>query len=85
MRRVLRPGGYLLLGFHLGDEDRHLDEWWDQSVAIDFYFYRTDEIAARLTDAGFAVEERLEREPYPDVEHPSRRAYLLARRQESEF
>ena len=80
MYRVLKPGGSLLVAFHVGDEDRHLDEWWDQSVSIDFYFYRTDEIMARLTEAGFVVEERLEREPYPEVEHPSRRAYLLASR-----
>jgi SAM-dependent methyltransferase len=28
MRRVLRPGGLLLLSFHIGDEVKHLDEWW---------------------------------------------------------
>jgi SAM-dependent methyltransferase len=81
LRRVLKAGGYVLVAFHLGEEDRHLDEWWDQPVSIDFYFYQTDEIAARLTEAGFTIEERLERDPYPEVEHPSRRAYLLARSQ----
>ncbi len=81
LRRVLHPGGWLLVAFHLGEEDRHLDEWWDQPVSIDFYFYRTDEIVARLVEAGFVVEERLERDPYPEVEHQSRRAYLLARSQ----
>jgi hypothetical protein len=36
-------------------------------------------MAARLVGAGFLVMERTEREPYPEVEHPSRRGYLLAR------
>ena len=30
--------------------------------------------------AGFMVEARIERQPYEAVEHPSRRAYLLARK-----
>ena len=37
MKRGLRPGGLLLLGFHVGDEAVHLDEWWGQPVAVDFH------------------------------------------------
>jgi hypothetical protein len=33
-----------------------------------------------LEEAGFTVEVRIEREPNPEVEHPSRRGYLLARK-----
>jgi len=33
-----------------------------------------------LTAAGFGIEARLERAPYLGHEHPSRRAYLLARK-----
>jgi hypothetical protein len=32
-----------------------------------------------LEAAGFVIEARLDREPYPEVEHQSRRCYLLAR------
>ena len=28
LRRVLRPGGLLLLSFHIGDDTIHLDDWW---------------------------------------------------------
>jgi len=80
MHRVLCPDGALLLAFHLGDEDRHLDEWWDQPVSIDFYFFTRAEIEQHLLDAGFRIEESLERAPYPDVEVETRRAYLLARK-----
>jgi SAM-dependent methyltransferase len=80
LRRVLRPGGLLLLAFHLGTVTLHLDEWWERKVSIDFHFFTTAEILAGLGAAGFEIDEVREREPYPDVEHPSRRAYVLARK-----
>jgi SAM-dependent methyltransferase len=80
IRRVLKPGGRLLAAFHIGDETVHLDEWWGQKVSVDFHFFRPDEFACQLRNAGFEVEEVIEREPYPDVEHPSRRAYIFASR-----
>jgi SAM-dependent methyltransferase len=76
--RVLQPGGVLLLAFHLGESVVHLEEWWGRKVSIDFFFFRSDEIAACLRSADFEVEEIVERDPYPDVEHPSRRAYVFA-------
>jgi len=78
--RVLKPGGWLLAAFHVGTEDAHLEEWWGTAVSVDFYFFDPTEIETRLTAAGFTIEERHIREPYPEVEHPSRRAYLLARK-----
>jgi SAM-dependent methyltransferase len=80
LRRVLRPGGLLLLAFHIGDDTIHLDEWWGQKVCVDFFLFRPDEVAGCLRAAGFEIEEIIEREPYPDVEHQSRRAYIFARR-----
>ena len=78
LRRGLRPGGRLLLTFHIGDETKHLEEWWGQQVCVDFLFFRPEEMAGYLRSAGFETEEVIEREPYPDVEHPSRRAYMFA-------
>jgi SAM-dependent methyltransferase len=80
LRRVLRPRGLLLLSFHIGDDTIHLDEWWGHKVCIDFFFFRSAEIAGYLTSAGFEIEEIIERDPYPHVEHQSRRAYIFARR-----
>lgn len=78
-RRVLQPGGLLLLAFHIGDQTIHLDEWWDQAVCVDFFFFQPAEMAGYLTAAGFKIEDIIERGPYPEVEHPSRRAYIFAR------
>jgi SAM-dependent methyltransferase len=80
MRRVLKPGGLALIAFHVGDEDLHLDEWWDMPVRLDFRFFSVAEITPLLGDAGLELVESREREPYEGVEHPSRRAYLMARR-----
>jgi SAM-dependent methyltransferase len=81
MRRVLQPGGLLLLAFHIGDEVVRSEELMGQPVALDFWFYTPDQMRGWLEQAGYAVEEVIEREPYaPDVEHQSRRAYMLARK-----
>ncbi len=78
--RVLRPGGLLLVAFHRGRSSVHLDEWWGRPVALDFHFFEPEAIARQLQAAGLEVEARVERQPYVAVEHPSRRAYLLARK-----
>ena len=78
LRRVLQPAGLLLLSFHLGDDVLHLDEWWGCAVSLDFTFFQSAEVAGYLETAGFVVEELIERAPYPEVEHQSRRAYIFA-------
>ena len=81
LRRVLRPGGVLLLAFHIGQETKHLDEWWGKEVSVDFLFFGTEEMKGYLTAAGFGLEEVIERDPYPEaVEYQSRRAYIFARK-----
>ena len=79
-RQILQPDGLLLLAFHIGDESLHLDDWWDRKVNVDFFFFQPKQMARDLAAAGFEVEEIIEREPYPDVEHQSRRAYIFAKR-----
>ncbi len=79
LRRVLAPGGLLLIAFHVGEETVHRDELWGHSVSLDFRFLMPDRVVKALIEAGLVVLERIEREPYPEVEHPSRRCYLLAR------
>jgi ubiquinone/menaquinone biosynthesis C-methylase UbiE len=81
MRRVLQPGGLLLLAFHTGDEILHEDELWGRHVSMDFFLFPPLAIQRHLEAAGFAIEEIIEREPYPpEVEYQSRRAYIFARK-----
>ncbi len=79
MRRVLTPDGLLLAAFHIGEETLHRDELWGQPISLDFRFLMPAGVRGQLEAAGFAVTESVEREPYPDVEYPSRRCYLFAR------
>lgn len=80
MRRVLKPGGWLLLGFHVGEGGAHVDEWWGVKISLDFNLFGSDEVARYLRAAGFEVEETTVRDPYPDVEYQTRRSYILAQK-----
>jgi ubiquinone/menaquinone biosynthesis C-methylase UbiE len=79
-RRVLQPSQLLLLAFHTGNQVLHEDELWGQKISMDFFLFPPAEIKLDLEVAGFTIEEVVEREPYPDVEYPSRRAYIFARK-----
>jgi SAM-dependent methyltransferase len=80
LKRVLRPGGVLLLSFHIGDEVRHQNELLGKQVSLDFVFFQPDAMRDYLTQAGYELQETIIRYPYPDVEYPSQRAYLFARK-----
>ena len=85
MKRVLKPGGVLLITFHIGSEIKHLDEWWEKPVNLDFAYYQPAEMEAWLQEAGYELEETLVREPNPEVEVATRRAYVFARRPQSDM
>jgi len=84
--RVIRPGGWLLLAFHVDSSEfaagevNHLTSWFGERVQLDGYFLEPSNVLAPLQAAGFALVAKLERLPTPDVEYPSRRCYLLCRR-----
>lgn len=83
MWRVLKPGGRLLLSFHIGDEAVRPDELFGRAISMVFFFFQPSTIRRLLEEAGFAIEDVVEREPYaPEVEYQSRRAYILARKPE---
>lgn len=87
LARVVRPGGVVLVGFHVSDAQHrpgdvhHLEEWWGHRVSLDGYFLAPEEVAAGMAEAGLPTFARIDREPIPDKEYPSRRSYLFARRE----
>ncbi len=80
--RVLQPGGIFLFTYHVGGETIHLDEFLGKRVDLDVMFFGTDFILRCLEGSGFERMEVIERNPYPDVEYQSRRAYVFARKAE---
>ena len=80
MKRVLKPGGVLLLTFHIGMEIEHRDEFFEKPVNLDFAFYLPAEMENWLREAGLELEETLVREPNPEVEVATQRAYVFARK-----
>jgi SAM-dependent methyltransferase len=77
-RRVLRPGGPLLLGFHAGDGSRLKTEGYGgHPMKVYVHRRQPDRVAAWLRDAGFAIEAQLVLGP--DSSSPG--AILFARRQ----
>jgi ribosomal protein S18 acetylase RimI-like enzyme len=79
-KRVLKPGGLLFFTFHIGQNAIFVDNWWEKDVAINFFFFETDEMKGYLESAGFEIEDLIIRYPYKDVEHQSQRAYIFVRK-----
>jgi ubiquinone/menaquinone biosynthesis C-methylase UbiE len=76
--RVLQPGGISLFTYHIGDKTIHIEEFLGKKTDIDFMFFPTDFISSCLKRVGFEGVDIIEREPYPEVEYQSRRAYVFA-------
>jgi len=73
-RRILRPDGILLLSFHVGDEVRPITDLHGTPVELDFFFYPPATVKALMADAGFTIDDSIERDlPYPNVEAQTRR------------
>jgi SAM-dependent methyltransferase len=78
LRRVLRPGGRVLLAVHEGAENRRPGEMWGIRVDLEFTFFSYDQLSSALRAAHFAIEEITHRAPDPEVEVATDRLYALA-------
>lgn len=78
-RRVLRPGGVLMLAFQIGDERRlKTVGYGGHPMSVHVHLRPPDRVAALLRGAGFDVQARLIREPDTTAGVPQ--AYVIARR-----
>ncbi len=76
--RVLRPGGPLLLGFHVGDESRLKTQGYGgHPMNVYVHRRRPDQVVAWLSAAGFTVEAQM----LLDLDERVPGAVLFARRQ----
>jgi len=70
--RVLAPGGFLLVGFHVGDGDQPRSVGFREGVAIDAYDVTPERMAELSREAGLVVQAQLlraaqGREPRPQA------------------
>ncbi|MET0235643.1 MAG: class I SAM-dependent methyltransferase [Kibdelosporangium sp.] len=76
-RRVLAPGGHLLVAFKVGDEIRHLAQGYGHDLALDVYWLEPDHVAKLARDAGLSEVARLVRVAGEQEKGPQ--GYFLAR------
>jgi SAM-dependent methyltransferase len=81
MFRVLKGGGVLLLSFHVGSEVIHAENFLNTNAVLDFTFFEPFQIETALAEVGFSPIDIHIREPY-DTEHPSKRCYVFAHKQQ---
>jgi SAM-dependent methyltransferase len=67
-RRVLRPEGPLLVGFHVGDETHRTTQGYSgRSIDVNSHRRRPDQIARWLREAGFTIDAELVMRPDEDT------------------
>jgi ubiquinone/menaquinone biosynthesis C-methylase UbiE len=79
LRRVLAPGGHLLLAFQVGEDQRvHREVAYGHAVPLDSFRLSPDRVAEQLAEAGLTVHTRTFRGPEGEFE-TTPQAFLLAR------
>lgn len=81
VNRVLKKNSQFLFSFHVGEQIVHFDKANDIDVDIDMYFFKTELILELLHKSNFRVIDAIERLPYPDVEYPTKRGYVLTEKE----
>jgi SAM-dependent methyltransferase len=67
-RRVLRPGGPVLVGFHVGDGTRTSTEGYSgRPIHVESHRRRPAQVSAWLREAGFTIEAELLMRPDDEV------------------
>ena len=78
-RRVLKPGGLLLVAVKAGSGDGYLGELLGIETEIYFSLFSSVEISGYFEQAGFALELLEQRDPY-DFEISNERIFAMGRR-----
>ncbi len=78
VRRVLGPGGVLLVGFQSGTGERRVERAYGHDIALTAILHEPTAIADALTAAGFEVTAVAERAARGSEKHAQ--GFVLARR-----
>ncbi len=76
--RILKNDGRCLFCFHTGEEIVYINDFLGVSGAnAAWHFLDTDKIINLSEETGFRVMETVIRYPYKNIEHESKRAYII--------
>ncbi|HKP43557.1 class I SAM-dependent methyltransferase [Mycobacterium sp.] len=78
--RVLRPGGWVLVAFQVGEQPREFKQAFGEDVSLTFYRRQPDAVAVLLDDAGLNPYAGLVREPNDDGFESTPHAHLIAQK-----
>lgn len=80
LARPLDTDGWLVLALHAGAEVRHVDEWFDEAVDLDFVLHDPASVVEVVRAAGLVDVEWYLRGPHPGREETAERLYVIARK-----
>ena len=78
--RPLAPGGWLVLALHAGAEVRHVAEWFDADVDLDFVLHDPSHVVGVVEAAGLVDVEWYLRGPLTARGETTQRLYVVGRR-----
>lgn len=76
--RVLRPGGFALLGFQAGSGDRTISQAYGHDLELSARLHEPDQVASTFTGCGFTADSWARRGPHTSERHPQ--GFVLLRR-----
>jgi SAM-dependent methyltransferase len=77
-RRAMAPGGYLLVGIHVGTGTLRVTQSYGHDVSVELQLLRPEEVTVLLESCGFSIVATLSRAPEGRERRPQ--AFVLARR-----
>lgn len=82
--RLLKDNGYCLFSFHIGEEFVEVQDFLDiKGANATWHLLDTDKVLGIAEEAGFKIMETIIRYPYKGVEHESKRAYIMLKKEDS--
>ena len=79
LARPLAPGGWLVLALHAGAEVKHLGEWFDHEVDLDFVLHDPSSVVGVVEAAGLVEVEWYLRGPLTSRGETTQRLYVIGR------
>ncbi|MCP4538639.1 MAG: class I SAM-dependent methyltransferase [Chloroflexi bacterium] len=79
-RRILKPGGYLLVAVKAGTTEGYIDDLLGIKIDIYFTLFTKEEIVGYFEQAGFLLEFIEQRNPY-DFEISNERVFAIGKKQ----